>query len=235
MSDLSSEAMQVGRAVLYRFLALAFHEPGEQLNNTLSDSEQLAQLHAAAQEVDSVGETRAVYAALVPLLEATPSEGWPLSDLRVEYTRMFFGPGEPACPPYESVHDQSREKEDRGTVQGPSAERMARALAAEGLEINLGYVELPDHIALELEYMVFLLQKALESDDSLENEYLAKANLFLKNHLSHWVPGFGEQVAERSQHPYYQRLGRLLTSFVRLDDDLFGSGSVSSAAPGPKE
>jgi TorA maturation chaperone TorD len=178
MTEGISEATQVGRTILYRFLALGFHEPGQALFALLGDVEEHSQLRAAAEELDATGETDAVSAALLPLLEALPPAGLVLRDLRVEYTRLFIGPGQTPCPPSESVFDLSRPEEDRGTVLGPSAEAMKWALAEEGLVIDLGHNELPDHIAIELEYMLYLLGKALGSE-TLDTDALERANLFL--------------------------------------------------------
>ena len=211
------ERSLIVRAVMYRFLALGFHEPGDALITFLKTEDEFLNLKEAAQELDQDRVDKRLSLALEQTHAAIQTEDWSLRDLKVEYSRLFLGPTPPLAPPYESVYDQDRPEEDRGTVQGPSASAMEAALAEENLELNLGRVDLYDHIAIELEFMYYLLGKSVENEAEINQEYVERANSFLKERLASWAPEFGEKVASKTENALYHNLGRLLAEFVRLD------------------
>lgn len=210
----------VARALFYRFLALMFHEPGEVQLAMLSNSDEFEHLKAAAEALEGEVAENRISLALDQLQGAVRENLWTLRDLRVEYNRLFLGPTKPLCHPYESVYDLDREEEDRGTVMGPSASFFENALAVENLEIDLGRAELYDHVAIELEFMYFLLSKAIEGEGETKTIYIAKAKSVLKQHLAKWLPAFGESVAEKSNHSLYQNLGHLLAEFMQAEAKL---------------
>lgn len=205
----------VARAYFYRFLALLFHEPGEVQISMLSNQEEFERLKIAAHELKDEVDKKEITLALDQLQGAVHENSWTLRDLRVEYNRLFLGPTKPLCHPYESVYDRNREDEDKGTVQGPSASFFSNALEAENLEVDLGRVDLYDHVAIELEFMYFLLSKAIEGEGETKAEYIAKSKSVLEQHLAKWLPEFGEMVAEKTTHPLYHNLGNLLAIFMQ--------------------
>ena len=87
MQGAFSEEVLFARTILYRFLALAFHEPRKPLMDFLAQAEERQALQAASAEIDAQYETRAVGQAVDALLASQPAQGWPEQDLRVEYTR----------------------------------------------------------------------------------------------------------------------------------------------------
>ncbi|MEX2162110.1 MAG: molecular chaperone TorD family protein [Anaerolineales bacterium] len=207
------EATLVARAILYRFLALAFQEPGEALMNSLT-SNLRQELMAAANHLDLATETNELSQTVGKLLASIPSAGWLVSDMRVEYTRLFVGPGMMPCPPYESVFDQNRPEADRGTVQGPCAKSMEDNLSAEGLVIDLGRVELADHVAIELEWMAYLLAQAVKTSPDSNMGQVSRADAFLNDHLATWLPEFGQKVVDNAKHPFFASLGEVLKAFI---------------------
>jgi TorA maturation chaperone TorD len=215
--DFNLERSLIVRAVMYRFLALGFHEPGDALLAFLHSEDEFLKLKEAAKVLELKRADKPVSVLLDQMLAGVQVADWPLRELRVEYNRLFLGPTPPLAPPYESVYDQDRSKEDIGTVQGPSAFSMEAALAEENLDLDLGRVDLYDHVAIELEFMYFLLGKAVKNEDGRNQENIDRADTFLKDRLAKWVPEFGEKVVSKTDHLLYQNLGRLLTEFVRLD------------------
>lgn len=209
----------VARALFYRFLALMFHEPGEIQLTMLADQEEFLSLKEAAVALDGTLENEKISSALDQLQGVVQENSWAQSDLRVEYNRLFVGPTKPVCHPYESVYDQGREETDIGTVQGPSAEFFENAFAVENLEMDPSRAELFDHVAYELEFMYFLLGKAI-GEEAVKTEYLHKSKSVLVQHLAKWLPAFGECIAEKSEHPFYQNLGCLLTAFIKAETEL---------------
>lgn len=207
------------RIIMYQFLAMALYEPAENLFAIVEQNDNISSLlEASCSLLGSRGEqlTQAVLAAIRGTGESLEAS---LLDLEVEYNRLFVGPMPPVCPPYESVFDRNRPSEDQGTMMGPTAEAMDSALRAEGLELTLDYAELPDHMAIEVEFMYYLLSRAVagENDSGI---YLQRANTFLIEHLSQWLPGFGVKVSKESRHPFYQNIGLLLEATINSDLEL---------------
>lgn len=81
----------------------------------------------------------------------------------------------------------------------PSAEPMEEILSKEGLAVTLDYAELPDHVAVELEFMYYLMARA--SADVRESEvYRERADSFFIEPLAPWLSNFGALVVKRSRH-----------------------------------
>jgi TorA maturation chaperone TorD len=225
----SSANSLLARAVLYRLLALGFHEPAQPLLDLLTSPEEHSALQAAAAHLDEAAGSRSLGPAISGLLRKLPPEGWDLRSLRVEYTRLLIGPGPGYCAPYQSVYDRQRPKEDWGTVQGPSALAMEDALAAEGLIMDLGRQDLADHAAVELEFMLYLLRRALEPGDAPDPNCVARSERFLLEHLAPWLPHYGQQIVEKAEHPLYKYLGRLLTALIEQDLELLSHSAQPAA------
>ncbi len=146
------------------------------------------------------------YAALAQDF-ARPQEG-----LEAEYARLFVGPGRPVAHPYESVHRE-------GWVMGDCTLAVRQSYAVEGLAPE-GH-SLPDHVALELEFMAHLARReaeARERDD--EEEALAclrQQEAFLGEHLGRWLPRFCQQVLAGEAHPFYASLAQRTWEHVAQD------------------
>jgi putative dimethyl sulfoxide reductase chaperone len=223
------------RAALYRLLALGFHEPAEPLLALLASREALQALQSAAVHLDRTAGRTSAGPTLAGLVRNLPAEGLPLRELRVAYTGLFIGPGKDYCAPYESVYDRRRPQEDWGTVQGPSASAMQAALTREGLVMDLGRQDLADHAAIELEFMHFLLQRAIGDGGQPDPADVEIADQFLQEHLARWLPQYGQTVLEKARHPFYKHLGRLLTVVVELEVELLarqGEFAAGHQAPG---
>ncbi|UWG46622.1 putative component of anaerobic dehydrogenase [Halanaeroarchaeum sp. HSR-CO] len=126
------------------------------------------------------------------LFEASLSERPPLKRLRVEHMRLFDGPGEHPCPPYESVYRDAEPDEELGPVMGPSTEAVTRWYAEYGLSAE-SWSDLPDHVAAELEFAGWL---------SAHGETQAMER-FLDEHPREWMPAFLDGVESATTEPFY--------------------------------
>jgi len=84
------------RSEIYQILATAFYPPVEEIAERLWT-------HAISQWKPEDMKT----VVLNPV------------ELRLEYNRLFVGPGALACPPYESVYRRDRPESERGMLMGP--------------------------------------------------------------------------------------------------------------------
>ena len=95
---------------------------------------------------------------------------------------------------------------------------MIRFYQDEGLTLDEGFTELPDHITVELEFLYFLITvelRALQSTgvDSFIRSF-EKQKYFLENYMLNWVPRFCEMIETETTLEYYRSLARCLRMFL---------------------
>jgi TorA maturation chaperone TorD len=199
------------RGELYAALARAFQKPEAASGEDEEDS--LVQgLEGAALAFGAPALAPPVQ-RLVSALEITPdqTEG-ALRALEIEYNRLFVGPGRAQAPPYESFY-----RHRWSLLMGPSAGDVERRYAEAGLALLPDYRDLPDHVATELGFMAYLVAQEAGADDDERRTWLERQRLFLRDHLSVWLPLLCRRVQEASRHPFYTALAELSETFVRLD------------------
>ena len=188
-----------GRSVIYQILSRAFTRPGP-------DAHQL--VAALNQVLETLG------------LQATAEIEGGIEALEIEYNRMFVGPGRLICPPYESVHRRDRNELDTGLVMGPSTIDVVRRYMDAGWEVDEKFKDLPDHIAVEIEFMHLLCEKQLESPDEQE-KWRNKQREFIQSHLELWVSRFADCVEQRSSSSFYRSAALLLREMIEKETDSF--------------
>lgn len=134
-----------------------------------------------------------------------------------EYVRLFVaGSGGIPCSPYESVYAERQEY-----AAGRSMAELEREYAAAGLVLSSGLSEMPDHVAVEMEFMSFLCRQAAEAwekeDDAEAVKLLAWQASFLKRHLARWLPDWVRKVAESDCEGTYSVFAVTARAFVDLD------------------
>jgi TorA maturation chaperone TorD len=122
-----------------------------------------------------------------------------------EYERLFVGPGQVPCPPYESFWREDVPVDIRRTLMGPCTADLKRIYLELGLQVSSGSGELPDHIAIELEAMAY----ALSFD---ETEPVAR-QLF-EEHLARWLSRLCRAVAHEAEAGFYRNLAVLTLDWL---------------------
>jgi TorA maturation chaperone TorD len=134
-------------------------------------------------------------------------------ELKVEYARLFVGPYELKAPPYGSVYLDGERR-----VMGNSTMEVIRLYEEAGLAVDKDFKELPDHIAVELEFMYYLIYReaeALEKSETKKALALRETrNHFFNRFLSPWVPALCEKIKESTDHPFYIALANCLSTFI---------------------
>ena len=160
-------------------------------------------------------------------LEANCPDINDLQRLKLDYTRLFIGPFGSIAPPYESVYIENRK-----IIMSDSTMEVKNLYVENGLNVDIK--EAPDHIAIELEFMYYLIFKELEalneSDPSAASAYMAKQEDFLKNHLSRWITEFSVIVGRNAQTHFYRDLANITGSFVMRDLEYLGSRVAQSTS-----
>jgi TorA maturation chaperone TorD len=143
--------------------------------------------------------------------------------LRIDYSKLFMGPYGLLAPPYGSVY-----LEDPRRLMTDSTMGVRNEYREEGLDIGLK--EAPDHIAIELEFMYFLVFKEVEaigdSDSGSAAGYLEKQKAFLETHLGSWMSEFADGVEANAQTEFYKNLARITKTFVKKDLKSLSDNSI---------
>jgi len=212
----------------YHLLALAFRSPTPQLLSTLTADEAVdlwwAALALLSHPVPAAGS---LY--LRPFLaEARTKELASMAnDLLVEYCRLFMGPYSLPCAPYGSVYL------DGGRVMGPSTVDAVLRYRQTGLQTATVWSEPPDHIAVELEFLVHLSAKYCAAADSRKweeaHQLLNVQRGFLRDHLGRWGPSFAERLSSAASCHLYRFLGEFLAAWLAFDRALLDA--LAAALP----
>ena len=195
----------IARENLSRFLAACYYQPGPEFaEEKLFDS-----ILTAATRIHP---QLAAYAKR--LGEDYAAEGH--EALLLDYTRLFLGPTHIIAKPYGSVW-----LEGGNTVMGESTMAVLEHYQEGGFDMSEAFREVPDHIAVELEFLYLLIYRENEAHRSGETEALqAKAALrkrFLDGHLGRWIGPFASAVSAGAQSSYYRQLAELTDRFINME------------------
>jgi len=219
------------REAAYRLFSQAFLYPAE---------ERLAALATATEELNQDDNVLAQFAFFADwrrvLARVRDVGGAPRLDLEEQHVALFgASKAGTLCPPYESAF--------LSPTGQPDALLMARIEAAYseiGLLPSPKLGELPDHVAIELEFMAMLCgqEAAAWEDDDVAGAIKAmrKARRFLDGHLSVWLPGFARQLAAADKDGFYRAVSKGAAAFALYDRDLLivfleGLSRINGAPP----
>lgn len=141
-----------------------------------------------------------------------------LKGLQGRYLRLFVGPYHQYAPPYESLYTSAE-----GLLMGEAAARVQQEYERAGLTLAATFRDLPDHIAVELEFMGFLCASEASSWRAQEGlagvSALRRERAFLSEHLTRWLPLFLGRLRQSDDAGLYVALGELTLSFTQMDRD----------------
>jgi TorA maturation chaperone TorD len=121
------------------------------------------------------------------------------------YVRLFVShPGGLAAPLYHSCYV------GEGLVMGPPAGAMAQRLEEAGLALEDKPGEPPDHLAVELEYLIYLLEEGGRGRPELMEQAQEMAGRFMLP----WLREFSERQQSESGCPLYPMAARLLVAVL---------------------
>jgi len=132
---------------------------------------------------------------------------------REEYCRLFIGPGSLVAPPWESYY---RSKEhllfEEWTLQ---VRELYHQFGLKSIHENN---EPEDHLLLEFEFMIFLIELSLQALDIEKIQELISSQIdFLKEHLTIWIPEFCKRVADHTTSRLYLGAAMVLEDFLNFD------------------
>ncbi|QOX78308.1 molecular chaperone TorD family protein [Trichlorobacter lovleyi] len=194
-----------GREDSYRLLAACYYSPNQAL------FEENCCTSLAGLLSDMAPDAAASAAEAAELLHKIR-----LDELLVEHARLFMGPFKLVAPPYGSVWlDQHK------SVMGDSTAKVAAFYHANGLHLADDFHELPDHFAVELEFMSYLAfrqREAAAAGVPREADRLRDLQReFLGTFLLPWFEPFTDAIIDDAEAPFYQALARCTAAFIRAD------------------
>jgi len=193
------------REDIYRLLAACYYPPAPALleENCCATMASL---------MEGVAPDAARYAADASVAVGSSS----LDALAVEHARLFIGPFQLVAPPYGSIY-----LDDAKTVMGDSTARAASFYHSCGLHLADDFHELPDHFAVELEFMSYLAFKQREAEASGHKDEAARfldlQKEFLDRFLMPWLEPFTYAIINDGEAPFYQAIARCTAAFVNID------------------
>jgi TorA maturation chaperone TorD len=104
---------------------------------------------------------------------------------------------------------------------GDSTAKVAAFYHSCGLHLADDFHELPDHFAVELEFMSYLafLQREAEAAGNNEEKkrLIGLQKEFLDTFLLPWLQPFTAAVINDGEAPFYQALARCTAAFIKAD------------------
>lgn len=205
----ASEMAQI-RHVLYRFFATLFLYPNVARLGMIRDVAKGLREESATWDILPYGM------ALQQMLDL--AVGLPAGEhitLEEDFVRLFTV--NPVAVPYESVY-----VDKEGVTRTLIVSHIQSEYLAAGLEMAKGQIEPPDHVAVELEFMAYLVNQELEGlAEGMETETAVSRQRqadFLRRHLKRWYPDFATKVTQATPNVFYDQL--VQTAFMFLHHEL---------------
>ncbi len=220
------------RASAWELAALNFRYPTRELAESVASGEWVA---AACEIVEGLdlripdGFGADLPSERVPLEDAAFDEFF--RTLRIEATRLFEGPGEPACSPYEGVWQAKADGVKPLLFVNPRSMEVECFVMDCGFTRPEGSNEPLDHIATECELLEALALCAADSGQGHAAGYFSDGILlggrslpggspaaaygrFLEDHVRAWAGDFCRTCERESRIPFYRVAARYLRFLV---------------------
>ena len=185
------------RAVVYKVLSNCYYLPVQETLDHLRD------LEAALSQICPEAVTDV----------ASMRQEADLDRLKIDFSQLFVGPFKLLAAPYGSVY-----LEGQRAVMGALTIDAEKRYREAGLDIAGGLNDAPDHIAVELEFLYFLIYKEIEAlgngDADGAAEWLKRQQSFLNRHVGIWGEDFSIAVEHGAKTAFYRHLARATRLFI---------------------
>jgi len=194
------------QADIFKLLAACFYKPEKEV---LIDNDLPGTLVSLVKNVSDKAHRGAMQ-----MKEAVKK--YSIEELQVEYTRLFLGPFGVAVPPYGSCY-----LEKSGEVMGKTTQEIMHLYRKAGLAIDKEFTELPDHIAVELEFVYYLLTNKLvlvktpdQKKQGIDLDELY--NIFTGSYLLPFIQALTNRMFKESTNEYFTGLAICLREIARF-------------------
>jgi TorA maturation chaperone TorD len=221
----NNREQQIQRALaasdMYQLLSMFLHLPTEVIAEGLLAGSLEEDVLAIFQELGlSAGELENIKSRFSEIHQMNKSKEELLTEMRQEYTRLFTHPQKPEIAIYETLFRYNPETDEvrPSLFISPAAMDAERCYKKAGLTMSKEINEPADHMATEMEFMLFLyLQKAkaLQDDDQEAlNRREGEIKEFSELHLQRWGKAFFDRCMEASNSKVYKTFGEIGSAFI---------------------
>lgn len=201
MDEIQFIAYESARQEVYKRLSACFYPPGSNMGLTLE---------LLGEAIRKLNSEAGSYALAIGDAFKNANGSKPL---RVDFAKLFVGPYRLSAPPYGSVYLEGGRK-----IMGHSTVHAVKLYREAGLVQGGGFRDAPDHVAVELEFMYYLIFKEIEAIQAGDREVAVKFNDrqygFLEKHLGSWVFPFTDLIESRAETEFYRNLASILRIFI---------------------
>ena len=170
----------------------------------------------AIAEMLSRSEAKKAVKELVQFTDKIDSHN--LDDLQIQlaadYARLFLSINKIPPHPSESVYRE-------GTMMQYYRDEVLKVYWSFGVDKRKEFTEPEDHIAVELSFMMYLCEKAIEAlkkgNTKGFRKYIQGQNDFLEAHLVRWVPKLEKDVVDTAKTPLYRAIAVLTREYIDVD------------------
>lgn len=198
------------RGDIYRYLSACFCLPQREM---LIQESAIENLTSALEQVCPEAADYSIKMRKAMLEEKEES-------MTVEYTKLFVGPFELLAPPYGSYYLDRRKR-----VMGDSTMQVLEMYKKMNLSFDEDFKEMPDHVAVELEFMYFLIEKESQALDQSNLKLLLICTeikeIFFNQFLLKWMPSFCRRIKDNTQSKFYDALADCALIYLENEKERF--------------
>lgn len=216
--------LALARSRVFGLLAIAFFDPNADLVDQVLSGSYFSELHAyfhdlSIRQPDAMQALDALKSYQAGLTGTEPDEL--LKTLKVEYARLFIGPGPMLVPPYETFYGQKTKDSAPMIMVSPEAMAVENAYRESGLAISNDLREPPDHFATEAEFLYYACKKESDAwaagENSVAKKWRRRELAFIDGHLGQWGRQFCQDVEKQTWHLFYAAIAHFAETFIMLE------------------
>ncbi len=203
---IQQEQWHQARYNIYKMLSLAFLYPGDiDWDTFIHESPGILELASDILLFDINAET-AMLSSLSNSLD--------FEQICCEHTMLFINnPNTNPIFPYESIYQED-------TIMGKCTRLIQEQYEQYGLAVDQRHSYLlPDHIALELDFMAYLIEKDIQSGSSS----IHKQKKFFSDHPGQWMHQFLAELRSVATSSYFSSLATVAEIFIGYEKKIFSS------------
>lgn len=199
------------RSQVYRWLALGFYAPDEQLVYAINSHELVRDIEKSIMWLGQ--DQLKLQDSLARLRQGKPTS---LVELTNEYNRRFGKSAERI-----SMRESTYRWREASTVV-ESTNDLARALSQQYAQYDvMPAQDQADQLAVELEFLTFMCDREAANwmANASENarQMRRQERTFLDDHLARWFPEFCWRVTNQPQESFYRSLAQLTQAWLKLE------------------
>ena len=206
------------RARLFGLLAVAFFDPTADLVEQIINGDLFLELKANFKALENRSnlpqfsqESFSLFAKHQDAFSKQDASEL-LHELKIEFARLFIGPGRAAVPPFETFYKKMSKESQPLLMVSPEAIAVQAAYREAGIAVSQDLQEPPDHFATECEFVYFLCNQEANGwemgDVETAKQWRRHQLEFLSAHLGRWGAQFCADVEAESSHVFYQAIGQ---------------------------